>query len=76
MDDSSLFADADDDGNHALFLINIANQTVSFARFSNSKNCRANLILLAGHPRVDRRQLARTGLRGAYFRLRRRHLAV
>jgi dipeptidyl aminopeptidase/acylaminoacyl peptidase len=30
IDDSSLYADADDDGNHALFLINISNQTVSY----------------------------------------------
>jgi dipeptidyl aminopeptidase/acylaminoacyl peptidase len=29
IDDSSLYADADDDGNHALFLINISNQTAT-----------------------------------------------
>ncbi len=39
FDDSSLYADADDDGNHALFLINVANQTVSKCSGPFQSNC-------------------------------------
>lgn len=50
IDDSSLYADADDDGNHALFLINISNQTVSYIA---STVCGSNSS--TGHTCVDQR---------------------